>query len=91
MPDVLAELSKYPVATPLALTGRLVVARDLAHAKLKERLDAGSGLPQYFKDHPVYMRARPRRRRGSPPGPSARRRRDAWTPMWISSSHRGAP
>ncbi len=54
MPEVLAELSKCPVAAPLALTGRLVVARDLAHATLNERLDAGSGLPQYFKDHPVY-------------------------------------
>jgi fumarate hydratase, class I len=54
MPEILAELSKYPVSTALALTGRLVVARDIAHAKLKERLDAGRGLPQYFKDHPVY-------------------------------------
>ncbi|MGB0683934.1 MAG: fumarate hydratase [Magnetovibrionaceae bacterium] len=54
MADVLAELSKYPVKTRLSLTGSLIVARDIAHAKLKERLDAGEGLPQYFKDHAVY-------------------------------------
>jgi len=54
MADVLVELSKHPVKTRLSLTGSLVVARDIAHAKLKERLDAGEDLPQYFKDHPVY-------------------------------------
>jgi fumarate hydratase, class I len=54
MPEILAELSKYPVTTRLSLTGTLIVARDAAHAKLKERVDAGKGLPQYFKDHPVY-------------------------------------
>jgi fumarate hydratase class I len=54
MADVLAELSKHPVKTRLSLSGSLVVARDIAHAKLKERLDAGDGLPQYFKDHAVY-------------------------------------
>ncbi|MSU70223.1 MAG: fumarate hydratase [Opitutaceae bacterium] len=54
MKDILAELSRYPVTTRLALSGTLVVARDSAHAKLKERVDAGQGLPQYFKDHPVY-------------------------------------
>ena len=54
MPDILAELSKYPVTTRVSLSGPLIVARDIAHAKLKERLDAGQGLPQYFKDHPVY-------------------------------------
>jgi len=54
MPEILAELRKYPVATRLSLTGSLVVARDIAHAKLKERLDAGEGLPQYMKDHAVY-------------------------------------
>ena len=51
---ILAELGKHPIKTQLALTGTLVVARDIAHAKLKERLDRGEGLPQYFKDHPVY-------------------------------------
>ncbi|MDH6579113.1 fumarate hydratase [Kitasatospora sp. MAP5-34] len=54
MDDIRAELSKYPVKTRLSLTGTLVVARDIAHAKIKERLDAGEGMPQYLKDHPVY-------------------------------------
>jgi fumarate hydratase, class I len=54
MDQVRAELSKHPVKTRLSLSGTLVVARDIAHAKLKERLDAGEELPQYFKDHPVY-------------------------------------
>ncbi len=54
MADVLAELSNYPVKTRLSLSGSLVVARDIAHAKLKERLDSGQGLPQYFKDLGVY-------------------------------------
>jgi fumarate hydratase class I len=54
MPEILAELTKHPVATRLSLTGPMVVARDIAHAKLKERLDAGDDLPQYFKDHMVY-------------------------------------
>jgi fumarate hydratase class I len=54
MAEIVAELSKHPVTTRLLLSGPLVVARDIAHAKLKERLDAGQGLPQYLKDHPVY-------------------------------------
>ena len=54
MKEVLAELSSYPVATFLSLTGTIVVARDIAHAKLKERLDRGEELPQYLKEHPVY-------------------------------------
>ena len=54
MRDILAELSKYPVTTRVSLTGPVIVARDSAHAKLKERLDAGQGLPDYFKNHPVY-------------------------------------
>jgi fumarate hydratase class I len=54
MAEIRAELSKYPVTTRLSLTGPMVVARDIAHAKLKERVDAGQGLPQYLKDHPVY-------------------------------------
>ena len=54
MAEVLAELSKYPVKTRLSLSGSLIVARDIAHAKLKERLDSGQDLPQYFKDHGVY-------------------------------------
>lgn len=54
MPEILAELTKHPVRTRLKLTGPMIVARDIAHAKIKERLDAGEPLPQYFKDHPVY-------------------------------------
>src|SRR5689334_18891616 len=54
MDSILAELTKYPVKTRLSLTGPLVVARDIAHAKIKERLDAGEPMPQYLKDHPVY-------------------------------------
>jgi fumarate hydratase class I len=54
MEKILATLSRYPVSTRLMLTGRIVVARDIAHARLKERLDRGDGLPQYLKDHIVY-------------------------------------
>jgi len=54
MADILAELTKHPIKTRLSLTGTLVVARDLAHAKLKEILDSGKELPQYMKDYAVY-------------------------------------
>jgi len=54
MPEILADLSRYPVTTRVSLSGSLIVARDIAHAKLKERLDAGHGLPTYLKNHPVY-------------------------------------
>jgi fumarate hydratase, class I len=54
MKEILAQLSKYPIKTRLSLSGPMVVARDLAHAKLRERLESGQGLPGYFKDHPVY-------------------------------------
>jgi fumarate hydratase class I len=54
MAEILATLSKYPVKTLLALTGPMVVARDSAHSKLRERLETGQGLPDYFKNHPVY-------------------------------------
>jgi len=54
MQRILADLAKHPVRTRLSLTGPIIVARDIAHAKLKERLDGGQGLPQYFKDHGVY-------------------------------------
>ncbi len=54
MDEIRAELTKHPVKTRLSLSGPLVVARDIAHAKIKERLDAGEELPQYLKDHPVY-------------------------------------
>jgi fumarate hydratase class I len=54
MSEILAELSKHPVKTRLSLTGPLVVARDIAHAKIKERLDAGEEMPPYLRDHAVY-------------------------------------
>jgi fumarate hydratase class I len=54
MAEIRAELSKYPVKTRVMLNGPMVVARDIAHAKLKERIDAGQGLPQYMKDMAVY-------------------------------------
>jgi fumarate hydratase class I len=54
MPEILAKLSQYPIKTRVALTGTIVVARDIAHAKLKERLDRGEALPDYIKNHPVY-------------------------------------
>ena len=54
MDEIRATLSRHPVKTRVMLTGPMVVARDIAHAKLKERLDAGQGLPQYMKDHCVY-------------------------------------
>lgn len=54
MEDVLAELTKYPVATRLSLNGTIIVGRDIAHAKIKERLDAGEEMPEYLKNHPIY-------------------------------------
>ena len=54
MKEILAQLSQYPASTRLSLNGTIIVARDIAHAKLKERLDNGEDLPQYIKDHPVY-------------------------------------
>jgi fumarate hydratase, class I len=54
MKDILATLTRYPIKTRLSLTGPMIVARDLAHAKLRERLEKGQGLPDYFKNHPVY-------------------------------------
>jgi fumarate hydratase, class I len=54
MPEILADLSQHPVGTRLSLTGTIIVGRDIAHARLKDDLDAGKGLPQYIKDHPIY-------------------------------------
>ncbi|MCC8176706.1 MAG: fumarate hydratase [Bacteroidales bacterium] len=54
MPEVLAELSKYPVSTRLSLKGTIIVGRDIAHAKIKERLDRGEPMPEYLKKHPIY-------------------------------------
>jgi fumarate hydratase class I len=54
MKEILAQLSKHPIKTRLSLTGPMIVARDLAHSKLRERLERGEGLPDYFKNHPIY-------------------------------------
>lgn len=81
MPEILAELGKYPVTTQLSLTGTLIVARDIAHAKLKERLDAGQGLPDYLKDHPVYYAGPAKTPEGMPSGsfgPTTAGRMDAY-------------
>jgi fumarate hydratase class I len=66
--EILLELSKYPVGTRIALTGPMIVARDMAHAKLKERLERGEGVPQYFKDHPVYYAGPAKTPEGMPTG-----------------------
>ncbi len=68
MKEVLAELSKHPVSTPLLLTGTLVVARDIAHAKFKELIDAGKGVPEYLKNHPVYYAGPAKTPPGKPSG-----------------------
>ena len=54
MQEILEKLSRYPIKTRLSLSGPMIVARDLAHAKIRARLEAGEGMPHYFKDHPVY-------------------------------------
>ncbi|MBE6412334.1 MAG: fumarate hydratase [Opitutales bacterium] len=68
MKEILAELTKYPVKTRLKLTGTIIVGRDIAHAKLKERLDKGEGLPQYIKDHPIYYAGPAKTPAGMPSG-----------------------
>ena len=68
MDEICAELSRYPVMTRLSLTGTLVVARDLAHAKIKALLDAGAPMPQYLKDHPVYYAGPAKTPQGYPSG-----------------------
>ena len=68
MPEILAELTKYPVTTRLSLSGPMVVARDIAHAKLKQRLDAGQPLPGYLRDHPVYYAGPAKQPVGLPSG-----------------------
>lgn len=68
MEQILAELSQHPVRTRLSLTGPLVVARDIAHARIKERLDAGEEMPQYLKDHPVYYAGPAKTPEGMPSG-----------------------
>ncbi len=68
MKAVLADLTRFPVSTPLLLSGTLVVARDIAHAKFKELLDQGKALPQYLLDHPVYYAGPAKTPKGKPSG-----------------------
>ncbi|MBS1533497.1 MAG: fumarate hydratase [Bacteroidetes bacterium] len=68
MKEVLAELSQYPIKTRLKLNGTLIVARDIAHAKIKELLDAGQPMPEYFKNHPVYYAGPAKTPEGMPSG-----------------------
>jgi len=68
MAEVLAELSKYPIKTRLKLNGTLIVARDIAHAKIKELLDAGKPMPEYFKNHPIYYAGPAKTPEGMPSG-----------------------
>lgn len=68
MPEILAELSKHPIKTRLMLNGTVIVARDIAHAKIKEMLDRGEPMPEYFKNHPVYYAGPAKTPEGMPSG-----------------------
>lgn len=68
MPEILKTLSQYPIKTQLSLTGTIIVARDIAHAKLQERIDKGEGLPDYIKNHPVYYAGPAKTPDGMPSG-----------------------
>jgi fumarate hydratase class I len=91
MKEILAELSKYPVTTQLSLTGTLVVGRDIAHAKLKERIDRGEGMPQYLKDHAIYYAGPAKTPKGMPSGsfgPTTAGRMDSYVDLF--QSHGGS-
>ncbi len=88
MPEILAELSKYPVKTRLKLTGTIIVGRDIAHAKLKERLDNGEGLPEYIKNHPIYYAGPAKTPEGMPSGsfgPTTAGRMDPYVDLFQSN------
>jgi fumarate hydratase class I len=68
MSDILKELSKHPVKTRLNLKGTLIVARDIAHAKIKEIIDSGQPMPDYFKNHPIYYAGPAKTPQGMPSG-----------------------
>ena len=89
MKEVLADLSRHPIKTRLSLTGTLVVARDIAHAKIKERLDRGESMPQYLKDHPVYYAGPAKTPQGLPSGsfgPTTAGRMDSYVDLFQSQS-----
>ncbi|MBR0298133.1 MAG: fumarate hydratase [Bacteroidales bacterium] len=87
MKEVLADLTKYPVSTRLSLSGTIIVARDIAHARLKERVDRGEDLPQYFKDHPVFYAGPAKTPEGMPcgsMGPTTAQRMDPYVDLFQS-------
>ena len=87
MAEIRAELSKYPVATRLSLQGTIIVGRDIAHAKLKERVDSGAGLPEYFKAHPIYYAGPAKTPNGMPSGsfgPTTAGRMDSYVDLFQS-------
>jgi fumarate hydratase class I len=91
MNEVLAELSNYPIKTRLKLNGTLIVARDIAHAKIKELLDAGKPMPEYFKNHPVYYAGPAKTPEGMPSGsfgPTTAGRMDSYVDLF--QSHGGS-
>ncbi|HHT21859.1 MAG TPA: fumarate hydratase [Bacteroidales bacterium] len=91
MPEILKTLSQYPVSTRLSLSGTIIVGRDIAHAKLKERIDAGEGLPQYIKDHPIYYAGPAKTPKGMPSGsfgPTTAGRMDSYVELF--QSHGGS-
>jgi len=91
MEEILAELTKYPVATRLSLNGTIIVGRDIAHAKLKERIDAGKGLPDYLKAHPIYYAGPAKTPTGMPSGsfgPTTAGRMDSYVELF--QSHGGS-
>lgn len=91
MPEILAQLSKYPVKTRLRLNGTIIVARDIAHAKLKQRLDEGGDLPDYMKKHPVYYAGPAKTPPGMPSGsfgPTTAGRMDPYVDLF--QSHGGS-
>ena len=91
MADILKELDKYPVATRLSLNGTIIVGRDIAHAKLKERIDRGEDLPQYIKDHPIYYAGPAKTPKGmacGSMGPTTAGRMDSYVDLF--QSHGGS-
>jgi fumarate hydratase class I len=87
MREILAELSRHPVTTRLSLSGPMIVARDIAHARLKERLDAGGDLPGYFKDHCIYYAGPAKKPQGLPSGsfgPTTAGRMDSYVDLFQS-------
>ena len=87
MSEILAELTKYPVATRLSLDGTIIVGRDIAHAKIKERLDAGEPMPEYLKNHPIYYAGPAKTPAGMPSGsfgPTTAGRMDPYVDLFQS-------